>query len=168
MADYKGTAETAKLKKLLRDAERAKIEKIKDRFNLRPAEKGFLRGHAINIRQSEQPCDFGTLQILDFEISDTMKGPGVPVRMAGTYFSRKLWEGTVMDVPDPTPDIRPITPDVIYTAHDHDVDQIRAFYPGRGETPRRKTLIMGLLAMGIPAVLAFAIIVALHLFHVVQ
>ena len=109
---FTGTKEEAKINKLVRAAEIAKLEKVKDRFNLKPVAKGFVRGMAIHVRQHEEPGEFGVLQVIEFELSDTPKGPGIPVRMAGTYFNHRLIEGSVLDVPDPTPHVRPIATDV--------------------------------------------------------
>src|SRR5947209_3404360 len=113
---FLGTEEEARVAKLVREAEQAKLAKTKDRFNLPPVRKGYLRGFAINIRRTEQPCEFGTLQIAEFELADTRKGPGVPLRMAGTYFTGHIMDGTLLDVPDPTPNVRPIVTDVVYEA----------------------------------------------------
>ena len=162
--NFMGTKEEAQIAKLLRAQEIAKLEKNKDKWNLPPVEKGCLRGFALNVRQFDEPCEYGNLQVIEFEVSDTLKGPGVPVRMAGTYFSGRIKDGTVVDVPDPTPAVRPITPDMIYHSHSRGENEVRAFYPGRGETPRSKSLLLGLLGLGLPAVAFVGVIAMLHYF----
>jgi hypothetical protein len=167
MANFLGTSEEKRVKELLRAADRAKIEKIKDRFGLLPVKKGFLRGFAVNVRESEEPCEYGTLRVLEFEISDERKGgDGVPVRVTGTYLSRRVGSGEVVDVEDPTPHIRPITPNYVYAAYDHSMNTLRAFYPGRDDTPRRKDLTNALLTIGLPVVLVIVVVVVLQVSHV--
>jgi hypothetical protein len=163
---FLGTKEEAALARLVKETNKAKIEKEKDRFNLPPVGPGYVRGIVINLRPYDVPCEFGVLQVVDFEIADTPKGPGVPVRMTGTYFNTRLRAMTVLDVPDPTPSVRPITPNIVYSAHDHE-HEIQAFYPGRGETPRRTTLTLGLLGLIVPVVFVIVSVIVLYAFHIV-
>jgi hypothetical protein len=164
---FLGTDEEKKIAKMLREAERAKLDKQKDRYNLPPVAPGFLRGIAINVRPHEEPCEFGTLQVIEFELSETPKGPGVPVRMAGTYFNHRLSAGTLLDVPDPTPHIRPITPDAVVHSGSGGENELRAYYPGRGETPRRITLMLGVLGIVVPIAFTIGLIVLLYKLHIV-
>lgn len=168
MPGFKGTKEEAQIAKLLREKEIAKLQKNKDRWNLPPIEKGWVRGMVIKLRPHDEPCPYGTLQVLEFEVADGPKVPGIPVRMTGTYFNSRLIEGQILDVPDPTPSVRPITPDIVYRSHSARESELRAFYPGRGEKPRRFSLMLGLLGLGVPAVALIVAIIALHVFHIVD
>lgn len=164
---FKGTKEEQMIAKLLREEEVAKLEKNKDKFNLAPVKKGWLRGFVINMRQSEEQCEYGLLQILEFEISDTLKGPGVPVRMSGTYFSGRLMDGAIVEVADPTPSVRPVTPDLLFRPHTPGENELRAFFPGRGETPRRKTLTLGMLGLLLPVIGLIAALIALYVLDII-
>jgi hypothetical protein len=161
MDDFEQERYKRKLHVLLRKDQIARHGNL-DRWHLPPVAKGWLRGNALNIRQSEVPCEFGMLQILDFDLTADPKEPGVPVRMAGTYFTNRLIEGQVMDVPDPTPSARPITPIQIFFSHsNHDTD-LKSYYPGRDAMPRGKGALLGLLAVGGPIVATLATIAVLH------
>ncbi len=137
-----------------------------DRWGLVPVEQGWLRGAANNVRQREDICEFGTLQILEFDLKPAPEEPGVPVRMDGTYFTSRLIEGQVMDVPDPTPDIRPVTPRQIFYAHSSRSIDLMSYYPGRDAMTKRKGMTLGFLALGGPVIVLLATLALLHfVFH---
>jgi len=150
-----------RLHKLVAKQEVAKMPAV-DRWGLVPVEPGWLRGAANNVRQSEDICEFGTLQILEFDLTPAPDEPGVAVRMDGTYFTNRLIEGQTMDVPDPTPDIRPVTPRQIFYAHSGRNIDLMSYYPGRDAMTKRKGATMAFLAMGGPVI---ALVLALLVLH---
>lgn len=161
MAELRNTAESARLHQLIREAEQAKRPK-KDRWGLTPIEKGWVRGHVVDLRQWDEPCEFGILQIMEFDLREDKRQPGIRVRMSGTYFNTRLLEGSVIDVPDPTPSVRPMTPNHVFTAHNNREHEISAYYPGRGAVRQRSTLIMALLATIVPAAVVLVIFALMH------
>jgi hypothetical protein len=160
--NFMGTREEAEVARLLRQAEIAKLERNKDKWNLPPVQPGWLRGFVIDLRRFEVPCEFGMLQIIDFELSETLRGPGVPVRMTGTYFSNRLREGNVLDVRDETPSVRPIETSLATFSRSGGAIKLRAFYPGRGDPPRRRNLMLGVLGLAVPAICFVGVIAMLH------
>ena len=102
------------------------------------------------------------LHILEFDLTDDPAAPGVPVRMTGTEFTGRLLGGEVMDVPDPTPSVRPITPTTIYHAHHGRDWELTAHYPGRDAVTPRANAINGALAVGGPILFVLACLAALH------
>jgi hypothetical protein len=168
MAFYANSEERARLGRLIAERERAKAGK-KDRWGLRPIEKGWLRGHAVNIRTWEEPDDLGMLINLEFELRENPKETGVLVRMAGTDFNDRILDGQLMDVPDPDPQVRPIVTDRVYYAHRGRRDgALTAHYPGRRMDTPRKSLTLGLLAVVVPVVFVVAAVTALHyVFHII-
>jgi hypothetical protein len=134
----------------------------KDRWNLKPVRKGWRRGMVTKLRHSEEPCEFGMLLIMDFELSEDPEQPGIPVRMSGTQFSDALFEGTVVEIADPTPDQRPIIATQVRFSHYAGDATLRAHYPGRGEMPAGRRTLLGLLALGWPAVALVAALTVLH------
>jgi len=166
MAGYEDKEYKNRLAKLVHDAEQAKREH-KDRWGLPPVEKGWLRGHAVGVSHRDEPCEFGTLEILEFELSDTPRGNGIPVRMAGTYFNFKLAEATVVDVPDPSPAVRPITPYQVFLSHHGRKMELQAYYPGRDMITPRRSMTQAVLVVTIPGVVLVTIIAVLHfVFHI--
>jgi hypothetical protein len=161
MAEFRGTKEASRLAGLVRAAEEAS-RKTKDRWNLPPIEKGWLRGHAMNIRKSEETCEFGILEVLEFELCEKPDKPGIPVRMSGTYFGNRMLDGTVMDVPDPDPSVRPITPTKIYFSHHRRAIELSSYYPGRDDTPPNVDRLRSILVLVGPAVALVAILCVLY------
>lgn len=153
--------EQEKLARLLREAEQAKHGKYKDKYNLRPVAKGYLRGQAFDIRSTEYPSKLGIVKILEFELRENPKEKGVPVRMEGTYFNSRLIEHTVVDVPDPDPSVRPIRTDIIYFSHHGRKMGVQAYNPGRDPEPRRVSLIRGLVVLILPIIATIVAIAAL-------
>ncbi len=155
-----------RLHKLVRQAEIAKMTD-RDRWNLPPIEKGWLRGAAQNVRQSEETCEFGMLQVLEFDLVTDPKQPPVPVRMTGTYFTTRLLDTHVMDVPDPTPTVRPVTPVQIFFSHSNRETELRSYYPGRDAQTKRAGAMLGLAAVGGPILaLVVSLAVLRFAFHV--
>jgi hypothetical protein len=155
-----------RLHKLVAKQQAARMP-VADRWGLVPVEAGWLRGSAYNVRQSETICEFGTLQVLEFDLVPAPGEPGVPVRMDGTYFTNRLIEGQVLDVPDPTPDTRPVSPRQIFYAHSNRTIDLMSYYPGRDAMTKRKGATMGLLALGGPVVVLVLTLLVLHFgFHV--
>jgi hypothetical protein len=137
-----------------------------DRWHLPPVGAGWLRGSVANLRQTEELCEFGTLQILEFDLMTGPKEAGVPVRMDGTYFTNRLIEGQVMDVPDPDPERRPVTPRQIFYSHSHRQEGMKSYYPGRDAMTKTRGALLGLLAVGGPILALVASLLLLHFtFH---
>ena len=165
MAEMRNTPEAERLEKLVREAARAKRTET-DRWGLTPIEKGWLRGHAMNVRQWEDACQFGKLLVIEFELRETMKSKGVPVRMEGTYFTGRIHEGAVMDVPDPDPTVRPVRPEKIYVSQSYRKHEFVAFYPGRDLPPQRRTLVQAVLAVTVPFLIFVGIVAVLHFYGI--
>jgi len=168
MVDIYGSKERDRLTGLIEASEKAKLGK-RDAWNLPPVEKGWLRGHAVNVTQHEEAGEFGTLLVMDFELRADPKQPGIPVRMTAVYFTHRLMEGQLMDVPDPTPNIRPVTPEQIFFAGLRRAAEITAHYPGRRIMTQRRNFALAALAVGGPAVVLVGIVAVLHfVFHVLD
>jgi len=150
-----------RLNDLVHKAQVAKKVEL-DRFRLPPIEKGWVRGRAVNIRQAEEACEYGILQILDFDVDAGTGEPPIPVRMTGTDFTNRLVEGHVMDVPDPTPEVRPITPRQIFYSHSNRNTDLKSYYPGQDALTKRAGAINGVLAIGGPVVALIASLLVLH------
>ncbi len=168
MAEFIGTKEAARLAGLVRKAEEAG-RKTKDRWGLPPVEKGWLRGQAMDVRKWEETCEYGVLEVMEFELREDPQVPGVPVRMSGTYFNNRILDGAVMDVPDPDPTVRPLTPNKIYFSHHFRAIDLTAFYPGRDAVPPRTDRMRSMLVLVLPAVALIAILCVLYfVFHIFQ
>lgn len=168
----KFTPEAARLEKLVLAAATAKRAN-KDAWGLQPVEKGWLRGRVENLRQWDEPCEFGTLQVIEFDLqgvpaANTPKPAPVPVRMSGTYFNTQLRDGQVVDVADPSPPVRPLTPIKIFFSHHNRTIELKSYYPGRGSMTQRTSLKLALLAVFAPIVVAMSIVAALrYVFHII-
>ena len=103
---------------------------VLDRWNLRPAPPGVVRGRARNIRESEQVGPYGQMRVVDFDLWIDEGVPAVPVRMTGTDFQNRVMEDMVLDAPDPDPAVRPVAPWRVKSSHNPDYEVI-AHYPGR-------------------------------------
>lgn len=168
MAEYGDSKEAQRLAGLVRKAEEARRGK-KDRFGLPPIEKGWLRGQAVNIRKREETCEYGVLEVMEFDLLVDPEPPGVPVVMSGTYFNNRMLDGSVMDVPDPAPTVRPVTPDKIYFSHHFRAVDLTAFYPGRNSTPPSTDRMRSMLALVLPGVALIVIIFMLYfVFHILH
>ena len=172
MTFYEGSKEQARLGALVAAQERAKAKAgkrgKKDKWGLRPIGKGWLRGHAMNIRIWEEADEVGMVRVMQFELRENPKEPGVPVRMTATEFNRNMGEGELMDVRDPDPSVRPITPyQIFFSRADRRDGDLTAHYPGRGMMAPRRNLAMGLLVIGAPIVFLLAAVAVLYyVFHV--
>ncbi len=91
--------------------------------------RGFVRGRVCNLRNSETVGDYGMVMVLDFDLFIDDGLPTVPVRMTGTDFFGRVMTDHVLDVPDPDPSVRPITPWRVTVSHDAN-QEIIAHYPG--------------------------------------
>lgn len=174
MVEFKNAAEAARLAQLVHEAERKKRDaKGKDRWGLPPVGKGWVRGRVANVKSWDEPCPFGMLQVVEFDLVDDPKQPGVPVRISGTDIDNRVMEGQVLDVPDPKPSVRPIA--AMRAVHSHTlsdgrdrVQGIKAYYPGRDDAPPRRMLTLAALMVLVPAAITAVAVVGLHLLHVVQ
>ena len=177
MVEFRNANEAARLNKLVNDARRAKREASptkRDRWGLPMPPKGWVRGMVSNVRSSDEPCPFGTLQVLEFELRDDPQQPGVPVRMAGTNFDRLVVGGEVMDVRDPTPSVRPIEAVRGVFSHtrymaEEGIQEIKAYYPGRDDMTPRRNLALATAMVVVPVVLLIVAVVMLrYVFHILQ
>jgi hypothetical protein len=108
-----------------------------DRWGMRPAPAGVVRGKAGNIRRQKREAAFGEMEILDFELFVAEGEPTVAVRMEGNDFSNNLWEGVLTDVRDPDPKIRPIVARRIHFPYgDGQKGEMISYYPGRDDPSR--------------------------------
>jgi hypothetical protein len=137
--------------------------KTKDHWGLTPIERGWVRGRAMNVRQSEQTCEYGVLNILEFEMFTDPKQPGIAVRMQGTTIDGRVMDGQVVDIPDPTPNVRPMQPDKVYFSHHVDRKYyVSANYPGRTVMTPRRNLMLATAAIGGPIAAILGIVALLH------
>jgi hypothetical protein len=159
--------EQARLARLVGEQEAAKARK-RDAFGLSPIGRGFVRGRATNIRQSETTCEYGVLVILEFDLLIDPTQPPIPVHMEGTTIDGRLLDGHVVDLADPTPSRRPITPDRVYFSHHLDRKHyIASNYPGRRMSTPRQSLMQGMLVVGVPMVLILGLVAMLnYVFHI--
>jgi len=168
MVEYVGSKEKARLDELVHQAEMARRKKKKtgkrDQWGFRPVGRGWLRGHACNVRYFDEAGEFGILLILEFDLRTDREVPGVPVRMTATEFNHRIGEGQVVDVRDSTPKIRPITPHEIYFVPRQRDEKLIAHYPGRRQMTRRVNLLVAVATIGAPIVLLFSL-VALFSFY---
>jgi hypothetical protein len=134
----------------------------RDRFNLAPVRQGWVRGRVARLRQREEACEFGKLLVLEFDLVDDPEQPPIPVIMAGTEFNGRLMDGDVVEMADPAPSVRPITPLQIVHSFSDPANVVVAYYPGRGTPSRRFTTLIGWLAIAGPAVAVAAIMAVLH------
>jgi len=152
---------------------RAKLTGKLDHWGMPEVPKGWLRGEAWDIQQWDQPCPYGMLQIMEFELRPDHKTPGVKVRMNGTYLDNRLMDGQVMDVPDPDPSKRPIEPVSIifpWTRYSGErIYRMTAFYPGRQDESLTRSRWLGMLALALPALgLAVAVVLLRYVYHVLD
>lgn len=129
----------------------------KDRFGLRRARAGRVRGQIANVRRSFEIGEFGNLIVMDFDLVTDPGAPPTPVRMTGTIFNREPQEGMLVEVRDPDPSVRPIlTHRLDFPPHYH--FEIVGFYPGRDDlSPGRQRLIGAVVVVG-PLVIAAVLI----------
>lgn len=103
-----------------------------DEYGLPPPRKGVLRGFVRDLRFSQEESAVGRIQIVDFNLHFRGDRLPVPVRMRGSDFTDHLVDGWLMDVPDPDPKLRPITPRRI-TAPWHEGLEVTSYYPGQDD-----------------------------------
>lgn len=114
----------------------------RDRWGCRGVRRGWLRGQIRNIRRGSEVSHYGSSLVFEFDLFVDDNLPLVPVRMIGTDFPLEPREGQIWDVPDPTPDIRPIAAVRLVSPFDSDI-ALKAFYPGRGDPSRLRQRIEG-------------------------
>lgn len=120
---------------------------------MRPVRAGRLRGQIRNVRRSFDVSDFGEVTVIDFDLFVDDDLPMVPVRMSGIDFMNEPHEGSIVDVRDPDPTVRPI---VAYRLdfppnYEHDVV---CYYPGRDDLPPARQRLNGLLMVFGPILFA--------------
>ena len=166
MTMYRDSKEARRLAGLVHKAETARLKRP-DRWGLQPVARGWLRGQVANLRQWDEPCEYGMLQIMEFDLCPERDKPGVPVRMTATYFGNRLMDGQVIDIPDPTPSVRPITPNRAIFSHSNPQAQLVAYYPGRDAESLETSRLLAASALIVPAIALGMLLVALHfVFHV--
>jgi len=161
MSDLDDLAYRRRLAELVKRDELARGHGL-DRYNLPPVAKGWVRGVITNPRNSEGACQFGTLMIVEFDLVADPEQPPVPVRMSGTEFSHRVLAGDVIDIRDPTPSARPLTPERYVVANASPPFEVIAYYPGRGVPPARVGTLLGWLAVGGPGIALMLCLAALH------
>jgi hypothetical protein len=102
----------------------------KDRWGQTPVAPGHVRGSATNLRRWEDVGTYGPVQVVAFDLWVDKNVPLVPVRMTATDFQGRVVEGSVYDVPDPDPQVRPLQPWRI-THADNSEAEVIAHFPGR-------------------------------------
>lgn len=125
----------------------------KDRFGLRPAGRGRVRGRIQNLRRGFEIGEFGQLTVIEFELEGEHGTPPVPVRMTGTIFNDEPHDGLLVEVRDPDPSARPIETWRLDLPH-HRGTEIVAFYPGRNEPPPSRQWLLGALVILAPIAVA--------------
>ena len=174
MVEFKNAAEAARLAQLVHEAERKKRDaKGLDRWGLPPVGKGCVRGRVANVKSWDEPCPFGMLQVIEFDLVDDPKEPGVPVRISGTDIDNRVMEGHVLDVQDRNPSIRPIpATGAVHSYSLYDgrgmVQSIKAYYPGRDDAPPRRNRVLAAMMVLVPVAITAAAVVGLHLLHIIQ
>lgn len=120
-----------------------------DRWGLEPVARGHLRGQARNLRASEAVSQYGHVQVVEFDLWIDEGVDPVPIRMTGTDFQGRVWPDQLYDIPDPTPDIRPIEPWQIVVGHNPDANVI-AHMPGREFTYKQRGLMTTVMVLVAP------------------
>jgi hypothetical protein len=175
MVEFKNAAEAQRLAKLVHEQEQQKLgAEGKDRWGMPKVPRGFLRGRAMNPRTWDETCEFGVLHNLQFDLVDDPEQAGIPVLMQGTDFNDRLMEGSVVDVPKPRTDARPIHTNFLYFSHTvrdgkGKIHTLKAYYPGRDDAPRRVNIALASLMVLVPtAFLLVAVYLLRHVFHIIN
>jgi hypothetical protein len=134
-----------------------------DRWGLAPVLKGHVRGRAKNIRSSERVSSYGHIHVVDFDLWVDEGLPLVAVRMLGTDFQGRVLEDQLYDVPDATPDVRPIEAWNIRASHDPEQGVI-AYQPGREFAVKQRGLGWTILTVVAPVAVTagIALFLVLH------
>lgn len=120
-----------------------------DRWGLLPVRPRHVRGIVRNVRITEDVSPYGPMLVVDYDLWTDDGVPNIPVRMTGTDFMNRIIPENLLDVPDPDPGVRPITPTRVTSAHNDD-HEIVAHYPGRSASIHPRGLAWTVMVVLIP------------------
>ncbi len=133
----------------------------KDQWGMPPARQGYLRGRVQNIQRRAEPCEYGELEIVDFDLCAPDRSVIAVVQMRGTDFSQPILAEALMDVLDPDPRVRPILARHLHNSFDFE-NKVTSFYPGRDEPPQARQrltaatwLLLPLVLLGLAIIVGF-------------
>ncbi|MBN9508607.1 MAG: hypothetical protein J0I21_05740 [Alphaproteobacteria bacterium] len=127
------------------------------------ARPGHVVGVVANLRRSTEPCAYGELHVLEFDLLRPHGAAPIPVRMRGMSFSRDLFVGQMVEVRDPDPETRPVVTRRLDYPPLYNTELV-SFYPGEGETPRGLSRFWALVMLLVPVVIGGTLIALYDVF----